>query len=448
MISDKGGGFVANNKNDSSSIAGQITASKQLERLGQYLLHDLLIFLFSVVSWCTAAEAAYVTAFDIDLARSISFDFDTFTASATADNFWNALGTGVYSFGEYSVKCGAFAQALTCGISILGMIQAVVWLVTFLPEYFKAKKMLSPLNKIAVTATELTAAAHNSHYNFDDIESAIGSIDPMDSDIHISTRNRDLKRIEQAINDLLDRMRNAYKSQSRFVSDASHELRTPIAVIKGYADMLDRWGKSDEKILEEGITAIKNESENMNKLVEQLLFLARGDNGRQPVNMTEFSLSDMIREVHSEAEMIDPDHTYNLDIKDEISLFADISMMKQTARILCDNAKKYTPAGNTITLRVMKGENGEKCFEIQDTGIGIDEKDIPLIFDRFFRSDPARTRETGGTGLGLSIAKWIVDRHGGHFEVISYKDIGTRITVCLPNTPVLAENNNPAKQTV
>ncbi|MGN0637398.1 MAG: sensor histidine kinase [Huintestinicola sp.] len=439
---------MANNKTDSSSIAGQITASRQLERLGQYLLHDLLIFLFSVISWCAAAEAAYVTAFDIDLARSFTFDFDMFTESATADNFWNALGTGIYSFGEYSVRCGAFAQVLTCGISILGIIQAVVWLVTFLPEYFKAKKMLSPLNKIAVTATELTAAAHNSQYNFDDIESAIGSIDPMDSDIHISTGNRDLKRIEQAINDLLDRMRNAYKSQSRFVSDASHELRTPIAVIKGYADMLDRWGKSDEKILEEGITAIKNESENMNKLVEQLLFLARGDNGRQPVNMTEFSLSDMMREVHSEAEMIDPDHTYNLDIKDEISVFADISMMKQTARILCDNAKKYTPGGNTITLRVMNGENGEKCFEIQDTGIGIDEKDIPLIFDRFFRSDPARTRETGGTGLGLSIAKWIVDRHGGHFEVISYKDIGTRITVCLPNTAAQAENNNTAKQTV
>ena len=183
----------------------------------------------------------------------------------------------------------------------------------------------------------------------------------------------------------------------------------------------------------------------MNKLVEQLLFLARGDNGRQPVNMTEFSLSDMIREVHSEAEMIDPDHTYNLDIKDEINVYADISMMKQTARILCDNAKKYTPKGNTVTLRVMKNEKGENCFEVQDTGIGINEKDIPLIFDRFFRSDPARNRETGGTGLGLSIAKWIVDRHGGHFEVISYKDIGTRITVCLPNTPAQTENNNPAR---
>ena len=164
--------------------------------------------------------------------------------------------------------------------------------------------------------------------------------------------------------------------------------------------------------------------------------------------MTDFSLSDMIREVHSEAEMIDPEHIYNIDIKDELTVFADISMMKQTARILCDNARKYTPKGNTITLRVMAGKNGEKCFEVQDTGIGIDEKDIPLIFDRFFRSDPARTRETGGTGLGLSIAKWIVDRHGGHFEVISYKDIGTRITVCLPNTPVQSENNTTAKQAV
>ena len=140
--------------------------------------------------------------------------------------------------------------------------------------------------------------------------------------------------------------------------------------------------------------------------------------------------------------MIDPDHEYSIEIKDELLINADISMMKQTARILCDNAKKYTPTGNSIALRVFRNERLENCFEIQDTGIGIDEKDIPLIFDRFFRSDPARTRETGGTGLGLSIAKWIVERHNGHFEVISYKDIGTRITVCLPNTALSAQSGS------
>lgn len=416
---------------DSSSIAGQIAAHRQLERLGGFFLTDLLIIVFSALSWCISQESVFYDTIDINIPRALNFDIG-------AGDFWKIVSTGVYKFGEYTVSCGNFSRMLIIGICGLGIIQAAGWLFSFLPQYFRAKKMLSPLNKMALTANELSDAAHQSAYNFDDIESAIGSLDPISSDIHISTGNRDLKRLEESINAMLDRMRDAYKSQSRFVSDASHELRTPIAVIKGYADMLDRWGKSDEKILNEGITAIKNESENMNRLVEQLLFLARGDNGRQPVNMTKFSLSDMIREVHSEAEMIDAEHEYKIDIKDEVDITADISMMKQTARILCDNAKKYTPKGNTITLRVMKNSKGENCFEIQDTGIGIEESDIPLIFDRFFRSDPARNRETGGTGLGLSIAKWIVDRHGGHFEVISYKDIGTRITVCLPSESISA----------
>lgn len=424
---------------DSSSIAGQIASHRQLDRLAWNLCTDLLLVVFSVISWCAATEARFYDSFDPSLSRELLFD-------DTAGNFWDILATGVYTVGEHSVNCGGFASVLMFAVCGLGIIQAVVWFIGFLPEYFRAKKMLSPLNKMAVTATELTEAAHQNPYNFDDIESAIGSIDdPMESNVHISTGNRDLKRLENAVNDLLDRMRAAYKSQSRFVSDASHELRTPIAVIKGYADMLARWGKSDEKILDESITAIKNESENMNKLVEQLLFLARGDNGRQPVNMTVFSLSDMIREVHTEAEMIDPDHEYILDIKENININADVSMMKQTARILCDNAKKYTPKGNTITLRVLHNEEGECCFEVQDTGIGIDEKDIPRIFDRFYRSDPARSRETGGTGLGLSIAKWIVERHSGHFEVISYKDIGTRITVCLPAASEVKRLDMPAQ---
>lgn len=409
---------------DSRSIAGQIVFHRQVQRLFGYISLNIIVTLFSVLSWCMATEGAYLGEFAEDIHREFYFD-------ETAGEFFDVLATGVYSFGEYSVSCGVFSQILASCLIGMSILQLVIWLESFLTEYFRAKKTLSPLNKMAMTAKELTEATQQQKYNFDDIESAIGNIDPMDADIHISTGNRDLKRLENAINDLLDRMRAAYKSQSRFVSDASHELRTPIAVIKGYTQMLDRWGKTDEKVLDEGITAIKNESENMNKLVEQLLFLARGDNGRQPLTMADFSLSDMMREAYSEAEMIDPEHRYILDIKDEINVCGDISMLKQTVRILCDNAKKYTPSGNEITLRVMKNQKGESCFEVQDTGIGIEEKDIPLIFDRFFRSDPARTRENGGTGLGLSIARWIVERHNGHFEVISYRDIGTRITVCL-----------------
>lgn len=112
-------------------------------------------------------------------------------------------------------------------------------------------------------------------------------------------------------------------------------------------------------------------------------------------------------------------------------MIGDAALLKQTARILTDNAVKYTAIGDKITLRA-RYKDGVPCFEVQDNGIGIKEEDLNHIFDRFFRADPARTRSTGGTGLGLSIAKWIVDQHGGHFDIFSREEFGTRICVVLP----------------
>ena len=239
--------------------------------------------------------------------------------------------------------------------------------------------------------------------------------------------------LEKAINNLLDRMRDSYRQQSRFVSDASHELRTPIAVLQGYVNMLDRWGKNDEKILEESIEAIKGETEHMKKLVEQLLFLARGDSGRTKLNMEIFSLNEMIQEVFEESAMIDTSHRYVLKCsEDDISARGDLAMLKQTLRILLDNAAKYTPEGDEIILRTGINDKGDPSFIIQDEGIGIAGSDVPHVFERFFRSDPARNKDGGGTGLGLSIAKWIIDKHGGYFNVLSREEIGTRITVSLP----------------
>ena len=409
--------------NDSRSIAGRFAANIQIERLFTWLVCDLLIIILSVCSWCYSTECAYMGGVYPAISRSINID-------ETAHGVWAKLGTISYEFGTYSVSCGEFMHSMLHWISVLGIIQTLIWTFSFLPAYFRAKKALAPINKIAITANKIAEAKYTP---FDDIEHAIERLDPL-SDIHISTGNRDLKSVEDSINLLLDRMRESYASQTRFVSDASHELRTPIAVIKGYADMLARWGKDDESVLDEGITAIRKESENMNRLVEQLLFISRSDNGRQPMNMTEFSLTDMMREIYNEHVMIDEDHEYVCDLKDDITISGDLSMLKETARILADNAKKYTPSGGKITLRVMNGDNGEACFEVADTGIGMDSEDIPHIFDRFYRSDPARNRESGGTGLGLSIAKLIVDRHEGYFKVTSFKDIGTKITVVLPHS--------------
>ena len=229
-------------------------------------------------------------------------------------------------------------------------------------------------------------------------------------------------------------MRQSYQQQARFVSDASHELRTPIAVIQGYANLLDRWGKEDEQILEESIRAIKSESDHMKKLVEQLLFLARGDSGKTRLIMEKVSLGNLMKEVLDESVLIDPKHHYILkNEEDDLLITGDSSMIKQAARILVDNAAKYTPEGGDILLRTGRNEKGHSFFLVQDDGIGISPDDTPHIFERFFRSDPARSRESGGTGLGLSIAKWIIDRHGGYFQVLSREGIGTRITVCFPS---------------
>ena len=113
-------------------------------------------------------------------------------------------------------------------------------------------------------------------------------------------------------------------------------------------------------------------------------------------------------------------------------------------RIFVQNAAKYSEPGTAIILGV-KEEPGYVSYMIEDEGTGMNPGDLAHIFDRFYRSDPARSRETGGTGLGLSIAKWIVERHSGHFEVISYKDIGTRITVCLPAASEVKRLDMPAQ---
>lgn len=257
------------------------------------------------------------------------------------------------------------------------------------------------------------------------------SISDLDQRIAIDSTQRELKELAEAINSMLDRINEAYRSQVRFVSDASHELRTPISVIQGYANLLDRWGKNDTKVLEESISAIRSETQNMRDLIEQLLFLARSDNRTLQLVVEHFSLSELAEELVRETELIDTAHIFERRIEPEVYTRGDKQLIKQMLRIFVDNSIKYTPAGQAIQIRVGMDEKAARIV-IQDNGIGIPPDDVPHVFDRFFRSDDSRTRKSGGAGLGLSIAKWIIDRHGGSVNLISRQDIGTRITVELP----------------
>lgn len=257
---------------------------------------------------------------------------------------------------------------------------------------------------------------------------AIENISPDALEKGVHTGDSDLQGIEVALNNLLLRMRENQKQQARFVSDASHELRTPIAVIQGYVNMLDRWGKTDEAVLEESIEALKNESEHMKTLVEQLLFLARGDSGRNTLNKKEMDLNEVVKDVWEESLMIDEKHEYVFEECPGAVMIGDVAMVKQSLRIFIQNAAKYSNDGDTIKLKVMNND-GHAAYVVQDEGIGMQESDVAHIFERFYRSDSARNSQTGGSGLGLSIAKWIIDAHEGHIEVLSRPDFGTRFTV-------------------
>jgi signal transduction histidine kinase len=275
------------------------------------------------------------------------------------------------------------------------------------------KRVLAPIRDIAAMAEALSESN-------------------LSNRINIAGTKNELKDLAVVINRMLDRIERSYNSQKQFVSDASHELRTPIAVIRGYTDMLKRWGKDDPEILDEGITAISQETEGMKDLVESLLFLARHDKKTLMMEISLFNPCDLIQEVVKEEKMVHENYSFITQQMDEMMINADRNMIKQVLRILCDNAVKYSAEKTTVTLSCIRQQNGLCCLSVQDQGQGISQEDLPKIFDRFYRSDKARKSETGGHGLGLSIARIIVVAHDGKIKVRSKPGDGTVFSVLLP----------------
>ncbi|MDU5106901.1 HAMP domain-containing sensor histidine kinase [Clostridium sp.] len=404
-----------------TSIAIKLNSISVRELFFKFLFLDICIIVILIGFWCIEGEIEFYGEFVKTAKRTINF-YPIETASYKV----------VWDDGKILVKeASEFLYNIIKLIKIIGIIEGILLFQEIIFGTSRIRRTLKPLNEMAETASRLSDMAFDEE-KFHTLEDAISKISPTASDERVHIGDNELQGLEAAINNLLDRMRDSYRQQARFVSDASHELRTPISVIQGYANMLDRWGKEDESVLDESIKAIKSESENMKNLVEQLLFLARGINGKTQLQMAEFSLNDMMTEVLEESKMIDKNHVYKYIEKEKATVYGDIGLLKQTARILIDNAAKYTDEGELIILKAGISTKGEPYFSVQDNGIGMNEEDVTHIFERFFRADTARVRKNGGTGLGLSIAKWIIDNHKGYFSVLSRKDIGTRITVFLP----------------
>lgn len=250
--------------------------------------------------------------------------------------------------------------------------------------------------------------------------------------LNVSDSTDELIEFALTFNRMMDRIEKAYEKQNQFVSDASHELRTPISVIQGYARMLDRWGKDDKEILQESIQAINKESKNMQDLVDKLLFIARNDKDTLVLVKEKFNMSELMEEMLRDTQMLETKHYIECQIEPGITVNGDRDRIKQALRIFVDNALKYTESNGKITFR-LEQEEGYCVVVIKDSGRGIPEKDLPNIFDRFYQVDSARERNKGGHGLGLSIARIIVLRHSGRIKVASKLGEGTRFKIYLPS---------------
>ena len=330
---------------------------------------------------------------------------------------------------------------------VLAVCQLLSLAANLLKNAGTIKRTLRPIQELAAAAQRLGSASAMSQAELRALAGKLDQINAthLDRRISVSGTQRELQALAQAINAMLDRINDAYRSQMRFVSDASHELRTPIAVIQGYANLLNRWGKDDPATRQEAIDAIRSEADSMKELVEQLLFLARGDNNSMRLEPELFDLTEVAAEVLRETEMIDKTHRFSARLDLPIPVRADVGLIKQALRVLVDNAIKYTPDGGGVTLSAAAGA-GLARLSVQDEGQGINAESLPHIFDRFYRTDESRARQTGGTGLGLSIAKWIVDRHGGWFEVTSWEGVGTRMTIVLPLDAAQAPTAGPGAE--
>lgn len=403
-----------------SSIARSINMEYWLRELSHFLLLDIVIM--------AAAATAFFLWAEGQLPEGITAAERFFAGDSSDYMTWKyvirAAGGAEYPFLVYKVleicRIPAIIILSAEGLMLFGSL--------FWVRMVRTK--MKPLNQVAIRMEELTNISAGGT-NLKTMEAAIARLNPDLPGAKVTTGDKELQSLEIAINNLLERMRESHRQQERFVSDASHELRTPIAVIQGYVNMLDRWGKDDEQVLRESIEALKNESEHMKNLVEQLLFLARGDSGRNALTMEEIDLAEIVRDVLDESAMIDENHVYRLGPGPQsVKMTGDGAMLKQALRIFVQNAAKYSKDGDTITLKAST-DGGRPFYSVQDEGIGMQSSEVVHVFERFYRSDSARSSSEGGTGLGLSIAKWIVDAHGGVIEILSRPDFGTRITVRL-----------------
>jgi heavy metal sensor kinase len=243
----------------------------------------------------------------------------------------------------------------------------------------------------------------------------------------------ELERLSKTLNQMLERIEDAFQRITQFTADASHELRTPVSLMRTTAELALRKQRSDADY-RQALQEVLDESERTSDLIENLLTLARADAGKAQIERTPVDVAALLLEVSEQAQKLASQKGIAFSLQSFAPgprIVADAGALRRLLLILLDNAMKYTPRGGTVAMSAAC--SGPRLLvELRDSGIGIGAADLPHIFERFYRADKSRNRDSGGAGLGLSLAKWIADVHQGDISVESTVDRGSLFRVELP----------------
>jgi heavy metal sensor kinase len=307
------------------------------------------------------------------------------------------------------------------------MFAPLLLLIAAIVGYWMSRRALSPVDALVRTAREVSGT---------NLKSRLQKLETGD----------ELQRLSDTLNEMLDRIESAFLRVTQFTADASHELRTPVSLIRTEAELALRRSRTEAEY-KESLRQILQEAERTTLLIEQLLELARSDSGRESLAMRSVDLPEVLRDVVTSWRQVAA--ARNLQFSTDIggpgaSVMGDPTLLRRLADILLDNAFKYTPSPGSVRV-VLKVEGEMAVITVQDSGVGIAQEEQGKIFERFYRIDKARSRAQGGVGLGLAIAEWIVLQHRGAISVESRPGEGATFQVRLPliavdaPSPVLAK---------
>lgn len=315
---------------------------------------------------------------------------------------------------DAAVPTEPFDQALDNFRLIEKQVLPLLVILASLLGYWLSGRALAPVNRIIESAEKI-------------------GVRDLASRLPVPRAQDELRRLTENVNAMLSRIELAVHRIQQFTADASHDLRTPLALIRTNAELALRRPRRPAEY-REALERILGASEETTQLIDALLTLARADLGATELQPRCFDLTTLLQKSAQKAAVLalEKGLVFSESLSEQpLYLHADVAAIERLLLALLDNAVKYTPSGGRVHFR-SRAEGEFARVEIEDTGIGISEQDIPRIFDRFFRADQARSREVPGSGLGLSIARWVADAHDAAIEVSSRLGHGSLFRVRIP----------------